>query len=478
MIMRMITLFGLCLFAAQYSFAQWEDDVRLTYDPSFSETAHSPGVHAIACSGDTVHVVWYDERNGNSDIYYKRSLDSGLSWGDDIRLTDDPNECYVPSIEVSGSVIHVAWSDLRDSDWEIYYKRSTDGGNSWEDDTRIFHNPGNAWHPAIALSGNFVYIVWSEKYLSKTWEILYARSSDNGISWEEVFPLTTDPSDSFRPSICASGPALYVAWSDSRDGNREIYYKSSMDNGLSWVPDKRLTNDGGLSTNPCIGVSDSNVTIVWQDDRNGYNEIYYIASANGGTEWGAEIRMTDDSGESLSPNLAVAGSGLFMVWVDNRDWNQEIYYRNSMDGGLSWSADKRLTDDPAESTYPYLSLSGSVVHVVWTEDRDDNYEIYYKRNPTGNMVVGENNDLAFDSGGLFGIFPNPASDRIQINFNTIPNNGILFSIRNMQGEQVLRRLIHNGETNIDISSLKNGVYCAGFYSNDKPLQYSKLVISR
>jgi hypothetical protein len=83
-----------------------------------------------------------------------------------------------------------------------------------------------------------------------------------------------------------------------------------------------------------------------------------------------------------------------------------------------------------------------------------------------------------DSGGLFSIFPNPASDKIQINFNTIPSNGILFSIRNMQGELVLRRLIQNGEINIDVSGLKNGVYCVGFSSNDNPLQYSKLFVSK
>ncbi|MHC1777166.1 MAG: exo-alpha-sialidase [Lentimicrobium sp.] len=476
--MKKITLIFLGLLAALFSSAQWEEDVRLTDDPLNSETAMSPGVHAVASSGDTVHVVWADDRDGNYEVYYKRSADGGLSWGDDIRLTDSPDYSYVPSIAVSGSVVHVVWSDKRDLDWEIYYKRSTDGGNSWEEDTRIFNNPGNAWHAAIALSGNFVHLVWYEHYLMSTWEIMYARSSDNGTSWEEVLPLTTDPSDSFLPSICANGPVLHVAWRDKRDDNSEIYYKRSMDNGLNWLPDTRLTYDGGQSTYPSIGVSESDVTIVWQDDRNGYNDIYYIASTNGGTGWGAEIRLTDDSGVSSSPNLAVAGSGLFLVWVDNRDFNEEIYYRNSMDGGLSWSADKRLTDDPAESAYAFLSISGSVVHVVWTDGRDDNYEIYYKRNPTGNMVVGENDDLAIDSDGLFHIFPNPASDIIQINCSTSHIDEISFIIMNMQGEQVLQKLIQNGETNIDVSSLKNGIYCVGFYAIDKPLQNSKLVISR
>jgi len=167
-----------------------------------------------------------------------------------------------------------------------------------------------------------------------------------------------------------------------------------------------------------------------------------------------------------------------LVWVDNRDFNEEIYYRNSMDGGLSWSEDKRLTDNPAESTDAFISVSGSNVHVVWTEGRDFNYEIYYKRNPTGNTVVGVYDDLADDFGGLFSITPNPASDRIQIDFRTNYNEPVSLSIMNMQGKEVLNIQIQNKETIVDVSHLKNGVYCVGIYSNGNPLHFSKLVISR
>jgi len=56
---------------------------------------------------------------------------------------------------------------------------------------------------------------------------------------------------------------------------------------------------------------------------------------------------------------------------------------NSLNAGLNWGTDTRLTNNPATSWFPSVSVSGASVHVVWQDNRDGNYEIYYKRNPTG-----------------------------------------------------------------------------------------------
>jgi len=70
--MKKIVLFISTLIASISAQAQWEPDVRLTNDPASSRTTWTNSVHAIATSGDTVHIVWYDDRDGNDEIYYKR----------------------------------------------------------------------------------------------------------------------------------------------------------------------------------------------------------------------------------------------------------------------------------------------------------------------------------------------------------------------------------------------------------------------
>lgn len=61
-----------------------------------------------------MHVVWDDERDANGEIYYIRSIDGGLNWGDETRLTNDSDDSWMRCITVSGSTVHVVWSDWRD----------------------------------------------------------------------------------------------------------------------------------------------------------------------------------------------------------------------------------------------------------------------------------------------------------------------------------------------------------------------------
>ncbi|MBM2842129.1 MAG: BNR/Asp-box repeat-containing protein, partial [Bacteroidetes bacterium] len=132
--------FGVLFLSPTESHAQWQPDVRLTNDPAVSFTSLN-NAWCIASSGSVVHVVWYDRRDLNDEIYYKRSTDGGLTWGADTRLTNNTSGSQFPSISVSGQVVHVVWMDGRDGNSEIYYKRSTDGGISWGSDTRLTNSP-------------------------------------------------------------------------------------------------------------------------------------------------------------------------------------------------------------------------------------------------------------------------------------------------------------------------------------------------
>jgi hypothetical protein len=402
--------------------SQWQPDVRLTNDPGYSYTSRN-NAWCIATNGNVVHTVWYDGYL-NYEIFYKRSTDGGINWGTDTRLTNNSAVSEYPSIAVSGSLVHIVWQDERDGNYEIYYKRSTDGGINWGADTRLTNNPTNSRYPSIAVSSSNVYTVWEDDR-DGNYEIYYKRSTDAGLSWGADTRLTNNTSFSRFASITVSGSNVHTIWFDHRDGDEEIYYKRSTDAGLSWGADTRLTNNNGVSECPSITVSGSVVHVVWDDERHGITnpEIYYKRSTDGGINWGEDIRLTNYTANSNYPSIAVSGSLVHVVWEDTRDSNWEIYYKRSTDAGVNWGADTRLTNNISNSRYPSIALSGSIVHVVWYDNRDGgNGEIYYKRNPTGNTIGIKNISSEIPSSySLQQNYPNPFNPTTKIKFDIAPS---------------------------------------------------------
>ncbi len=361
--------------------AQWQPDLRLTNDSYGSYTAYN-NARSIAADGDILHVVWSDERDTVTEIYYKRSTDGGLSWGADVRLTNNTSISVNPSVAVLGSNVHIVWQDGRDG--EIYYKQSTDAGSTWGADIRLTNNSSPSSFPSISVTAAVLHVVWSDDRNGNIGEIYYKRSTDGGLNWESDLRLTNDPAVSNFPSVAAYGTIVHVIWHDERDGNTEIYYKRSADNGSTWETDTRLTNNVGSSINPSVTVSGTIVHAVWYDDRDGNSEIYYIRSSDAGLSWGADTRMTNNPALSYNPSISASDSNVSITWVDIRDGNKEIYYKHSPDWGLNWTPDMRLTNDQFDSYLESVCAWDQAVNVVWVDTRDGNAEIYFKRNPDVN----------------------------------------------------------------------------------------------
>ncbi len=398
--MKKYIITSLVVLLSSFSQSQWQSDVRLTVDIAYSITAYLNNSWCVKSSGDTVHVVWSDNRNGqmNLEIYYKRSVDGGLTWSNDTRLTNSTGASECQSVLVSGSNVHVIWGDFRDGNGEIYYKRSSNGGLNWENDVRLTNDGNASLHPSAAVSGSDIVVVWDDTRAGN-YEIYFKRSTDNGTTWEADTRLTNNTAISDIPCISMVGSLVMVVWRDNRDGNsnEKVYYKRSTDKGLTWGSDSRISSDTMTQYYPSIAIAGNNVHVVWEDYRvsgGGNGEIFYKRSTDGGINWGTDIRLTSEFGESLRPTLSLSGSltspNVHVVWTDERNSNKEIYYKCSSDNGSLWEGDTRLTSNSADSYYPFVSASGPAVHVIWQDNRDGNLEIYYKRNPTGNVTGLEN----------------------------------------------------------------------------------------
>jgi len=435
--------------------AQWWPNVRLTNDPAISRTSYN-NARCVASSGSYVHVVWWDWPYGLG-IHYNRSTDNGGTWETDTIPTNTVVSGF-PSIAVSGGNVHLVWQDERDGNDEIYYNRSFDNGISWETDMRLTNNIAASCYPSIAVCGSNLHVVWYDGR-DGNYEIYYKRSTDNGANWSEDIRLTNNSGYSYCPSIAVSGSNVHVIWYDNRDGNYEIYYKRSTDNGANWSEDIRFTVDTAGSWNPSIAVCGLNVHVVWRDDRDGIRgEIYYKNSLDNGISWSLDTRLTNNPTESQYPSMSVSGSNVHLVWCNYYDGNYEIQYKHSFDNGTIWSADTMLTNDTAWAWCPSVAVSGSCVHIVWMDSyngNNGNEEIYYKRNPTGNYCIEENKSPISAQLFILKIFPNPVKSLTVIRYSLPTEGKISLQLFDISG-RLVKALVNQEKNTGNYSLIWNG----------------------
>ena len=179
-------------------------------------------------SGQSIHLAWYDETPGDPEIYHRGSTDGGATWGLVQRITWTSGWSGFPAIAMdSAADVHVSWCDDTPGDPEIYYTRSTDGGTTWSPAQRLTWAPGSSRNPALAAEADkTIHLLWNDSFPGN-YEIYYKRSLDGGATWGPDQRLTWTPGDSRVPTMAVDlNGTIHITWHDDSPGNREIYYKN------------------------------------------------------------------------------------------------------------------------------------------------------------------------------------------------------------------------------------------------------------
>jgi hypothetical protein len=210
---------------------------------------------AVATSGNNMYIVWEDDTSGNFEILYRRSTDGGANFGENgvaINLSNNAGTSTIPFVAASGNNVYIVWEDNTPGNPEILYRRSTDGGANFGATVNLSNNALSSLDPAIAASGNNVYVVWYDNTPSN-FEILYRKSTDGGASFDATVNLSNNAGFSAAPAIAVSGDNLYVVWHDNNDTPvNEILYRRSSDGGASFNAVINLSNNAGSSNNPDV----------------------------------------------------------------------------------------------------------------------------------------------------------------------------------------------------------------------------------
>jgi hypothetical protein len=359
-------------------------------------------------SGNFV-IVWDDYRhevgsNKDSDIYYRRFNSSCSPFGPSSRVNKDLGTAgqYVPDIAVKGSGdFVVTWYDNRNGDFDIFGQRYDSTGASKGGNFRVNDDAGTdpQERPAIAMDnpGNFV-ITWQDYRDGYTVNCnIYAQKYNSfGATIEANSKVNTDTGTvwQFRPDIAVNGSGKSViTWRDDRNGVTDIYAQRFDSTGSKIDTNFRVTDDTGPfhQDDPDVGMDSSgNFVITWYDNRNGNYDIFAQMYNSLGIAQGTNIKVNDntDTTSQQSPVIAMGNSGNFVIaWQDYRNGNWDIYARrySSLGSPLGNSFKVNCNSVSTKQYDPAIAMDGSGnLIITWTDTTSGDWDIYARRyNPQG-----------------------------------------------------------------------------------------------
>ncbi len=260
---------------------------------------------SVAAWGDTVHVVWSDERTVAAcgaqvpEVYLVTSMDRGATWSAVREVSEqDCRSSWTPSVAAWGGVVHVAWTDERHDAIdcglvagsmcreEEYYRRLEDHGASPAPaEVRLTRDdPGSeaeSWGPSIAAWEGNVQVVWYDRIGGNDFEAYHARSLDGGVTWSDpAARLSTHAAGclSACATIAAEGLAVQAVWFEMcGDASATILGAWSGDLGATWSGPSDVTSGTGVfAVHPHVAYTDGRVHVVWNENSTG--EIFHAAS--------------------------------------------------------------------------------------------------------------------------------------------------------------------------------------------------------
>jgi hypothetical protein len=208
------------------------------------------------------------------------------------------------------------------------------------------------------------------------------RSRDNGRTWSAPVTVTDDTvafgSHNFHALTTAPNGGLYVSWLDGRTGKSAAYMTYSADGGSTWAANVRMSVGEAC---PCCRTSlaagaDGTVYAAWRTVLAGnIRDVVVARSRDHGATWSRPVRVHADDWEidacpHAGPSLQLDDAGrLHVLWWTGKPGAAGVYYATSADSAATFSEPVTISRQtvPVPSHVQLALGDGGAVVAAWDE---------------------------------------------------------------------------------------------------------------
>ncbi|MDH3278227.1 MAG: hypothetical protein OEM21_09040 [Nitrosopumilus sp.] len=327
-------------------------------------------------------------------------------------ITQSDSISFRPQIVNFDEKIFLVWTEKSDTNAEIFFSTSVDGGVTFSKPINISNNSGSSAFPRLAVEGNNVYVTWYD-YSPGQSDVMVAKSFDSGKTFTSS-NISNNISASYNPWISADSEYVYLVWNDGGKsqeielggqtkiidvlvGDSEIMFGISKDKGETFDI-QNISNLGGDSINARMITDSNNIYLVWTDLHSN-SEIYFSKSNNSLISFSNPINISQSDSRSHNSGIKVYKENVFVIWTEDSDSGSDIYFSKSIDKGNSFTPPHSLSgklgtyettrDTQMEISYPHL-------YIVYADQQTS--EVYLSHSPNMGDTFFEPVNLSLSTG--------------------------------------------------------------------------------
>ena len=308
---------------------------------------------SIAADGSRVALAWSArDASGKTDIYVATSADGGRSYGDPVRVNEEPGTARVggempPRVVFTGFAVDVLWTSRSGTGTTIRTARSDNDGRTFGPSRELQQEgaPGDRGWPALSRDGNGrLHAIWLDhRGLANPGSGAHvhraapsAGEKHDGVAMAQksaLFYVGAAGEREIARGVCyccktalinGPGNSVFAAWRHVFPGNiRDIAFTMSRDGGRSFAAPVRVSSDqwqldGCPDDGPAIAVDEHGAvhvawpTVVSQPEP--HKAIFYASTRDGRT-FSERVRVSAELHNAAHPQIALDPRGEpFVVW--------------------------------------------------------------------------------------------------------------------------------------------------------------------
>ncbi|UCE05436.1 MAG: T9SS type A sorting domain-containing protein [bacterium] len=203
----------------------------------------------------------------------------------------------------------------------------------------------------------------------------------NEAGWYALFPdIAMDDDGNF-----------VIVWQDDRNGSNEIYFQRYDASGFPLGENVRVSVDTELAVELHLSVvmnKSGSFIIAYADGIK--SDVFYQRFDASGFPQGDNVKVNTGSEWTWRPSVAMDDSGNFVIaWATDLGGWGNIYYQRYNSSGIARGGNVKMNNAVQPSSPPAVAIGqGGNFIIVWEDYRNGNADIYYQRYDAAGVAKG------------------------------------------------------------------------------------------